>query len=384
MQQQVVRLTRQELYEKMWSRPAIALAEEFGISGRGLGKICNRFAIPVPPRGYWAKLAAGKHVTRIPLPTAKSDVPSEILIQPSPESPEAALSEKVREEVAAVLEIRDQIQVPETLRSPHPIVKSWLERKRERRKVDQLSGRRSEPPLDETERRKLRILSAIFSEIEKLGHAVKETRGEIYFEIGGQRLDYKVSEHYRQIHIQLSDEERRRSWNPATATRTDLQATGELCFEITTWISEPIRKRWRDGKRKKLEEQLRELVAGLIKAAAIEKELERVRAEKERQRQEAERQRMEQERLRRIDAARWRHVCELATLSRQASIVRTFLDELEERAKKTLGENELPAEIRDWFSWARKRADAADPAFKSAAAIVTENSSLHEWSYRDR
>ena len=39
MQRQVVRLTRQELYEKMWLRPAIALEEEFGISGRGLGKI---------------------------------------------------------------------------------------------------------------------------------------------------------------------------------------------------------------------------------------------------------------------------------------------------------------------------------------------------------
>ena len=83
MERQAVRLARQELYEKMWSRPAIALAEEFGISGRGLGKICSRFKIRVPPRGYWAKLAAGKHVTRIPLPTAKSDVPSEILIQPS-------------------------------------------------------------------------------------------------------------------------------------------------------------------------------------------------------------------------------------------------------------------------------------------------------------
>jgi len=66
VQRQVVRLTRGELYEKMWSRPAIALAEEFGISGRGLGKICTRFEIPVPPRGYWAKLAVGKHVTRVP------------------------------------------------------------------------------------------------------------------------------------------------------------------------------------------------------------------------------------------------------------------------------------------------------------------------------
>jgi hypothetical protein len=70
--------------------------------------------------------------------------------------------------------------------------------------------------------------------------------------------------------------------------------------------------------------------------------------------------------------------------SRQASIVRGFLDEFEERTKKTLGEHQLPAEIRDWFSWARKRPDAANPVFNSAAAIVAESFSLHEWSYRDR
>src|SRR5271167_5179493 len=46
MQRQVVRLTRQELYEKMWSRPANSLAEEFGISGRGLGNpVCGEFLI---------------------------------------------------------------------------------------------------------------------------------------------------------------------------------------------------------------------------------------------------------------------------------------------------------------------------------------------------
>jgi len=46
MQRQVVRLTRQELYEKMWSRPANSLAEEFGISGRGLGNpVCGEFPI---------------------------------------------------------------------------------------------------------------------------------------------------------------------------------------------------------------------------------------------------------------------------------------------------------------------------------------------------
>jgi anti-sigma factor ChrR (cupin superfamily) len=86
-------------------------------------------------------------VTGAPLPTARFDVPSEMLIQPLPEGTAAALPDQVRAEVTAVLENRDQIQVPETLRSRHPIVKRWLEKKRERRKVDQLSGRRSEPPV---------------------------------------------------------------------------------------------------------------------------------------------------------------------------------------------------------------------------------------------
>jgi hypothetical protein len=55
-------------------------------------------------------------VTKIPLPTAKSDVPSEILIQPPPESAAATLPDQVRDEVTSVLENLDQIQVPELAR----------------------------------------------------------------------------------------------------------------------------------------------------------------------------------------------------------------------------------------------------------------------------
>jgi len=90
----------------MWSRQAISLAEEFGISGRGLSKICSRFDIPVPPPGYWAKLAAGKHVPKVPLPSGKADFPSEVLIQFSPEGSAAALPEQVRAAVTAALENR--------------------------------------------------------------------------------------------------------------------------------------------------------------------------------------------------------------------------------------------------------------------------------------
>jgi integrase len=100
-----VELSRQELYEYIWSRPALSLAHEFGISDRGLGKICERFEIPVPSRGYWQKLSAGQRLERTPLPRLKTKLPSKIQIRrtptdtdaPTPDRPQAerqALSEK--------------------------------------------------------------------------------------------------------------------------------------------------------------------------------------------------------------------------------------------------------------------------------------------------
>jgi hypothetical protein len=58
-------LTRQELYDLVWSTPMIKLAEQFGLSDVGLTKICDRHRVPTPPRGYWAKKDAGKPVKQI-------------------------------------------------------------------------------------------------------------------------------------------------------------------------------------------------------------------------------------------------------------------------------------------------------------------------------
>jgi hypothetical protein len=50
----VHRISRQELYNLIWFKPITALAERFGISDRGLAKVCRRSGIPAPPPGYWA------------------------------------------------------------------------------------------------------------------------------------------------------------------------------------------------------------------------------------------------------------------------------------------------------------------------------------------
>ncbi|MBL3568941.1 hypothetical protein BV509_21065 [Rhodovulum sulfidophilum] len=50
--------TRRDLYDLVWSKPMTSLAQKFGISDRGLAKTCSRNRVPVPPRGYWAQVAA--------------------------------------------------------------------------------------------------------------------------------------------------------------------------------------------------------------------------------------------------------------------------------------------------------------------------------------
>ena len=59
---------RDELYNEVWSTPMSKLAKNYNISDVGLAKICKAMDIPVPPRGYWAKKAAGKKTAIVSLP----------------------------------------------------------------------------------------------------------------------------------------------------------------------------------------------------------------------------------------------------------------------------------------------------------------------------
>jgi len=69
---EAITLTRNELYEQIWSIPTTKLARSFGISDVAVGKICKKYSIPKPPLGYWAKLAYGKAVPRPPLPSIEN------------------------------------------------------------------------------------------------------------------------------------------------------------------------------------------------------------------------------------------------------------------------------------------------------------------------
>ena len=60
--------SRNELYELVWAKPMTHLAKELGLSDVGLRKICVKYGIPLPLRGYWSRLQFGKQDPRPELP----------------------------------------------------------------------------------------------------------------------------------------------------------------------------------------------------------------------------------------------------------------------------------------------------------------------------
>ena len=44
----------------VWQMPTTEVADLFQVSDKAVEKRCKRLGISKPPRGYWAKVAAGK------------------------------------------------------------------------------------------------------------------------------------------------------------------------------------------------------------------------------------------------------------------------------------------------------------------------------------
>jgi len=69
VEQSPLKIAREDLYELAWSKPMCELAKDFGISDVALAKRCKRLGIPVPGRGYWARVDAGQTPYRPKLPS---------------------------------------------------------------------------------------------------------------------------------------------------------------------------------------------------------------------------------------------------------------------------------------------------------------------------
>jgi hypothetical protein len=276
-----------------------------------------------------------------------------------------------------------KVKAPQRLHSPHRVVAAWIED--ERRSRERWGAPWGSPKSAEgkaLERRRLLILSALFTALERRGHKVETERGAIYqvsLVIEGQTFRYVLSERVSQRRVALSDAELKDPENVSMHRRFRQirEATGHLQLAVTGPFAE--KQRWSDDADGLLEDRLSEIVKGLETLGGAAKATKTRRDELERQRLIEERERYEARQRRLRDQNQWRRLRELANRREEAERLRSFIALLRQKAAN----DGMPSEeLAGWLTWAEEWVAAWDPTKGGVAAIMKEVTSVTEWDYR--
>jgi hypothetical protein len=144
MRQRGTPVSREALYDEVWTDAVTVVAPRYGLSDVGLVKICKKLGVPVPPRGYWAKVKAGRPTRKVPLPALPAgarDVSGPIPLSEQ----EAAMHARVREALQQTRERHPSVSVPAELVDPQPLVRAVAARLKRRDGWDHPAGVRSAP-----------------------------------------------------------------------------------------------------------------------------------------------------------------------------------------------------------------------------------------------
>jgi hypothetical protein len=335
---------REELYKDVWEQSLTKLQSKYCVSAVAIGKVCRRLRVPLPGRGYWAKLAVGKAVRKPPLLEFK-DAPvvhrmkTVSAPKPTPDSSDP--------ELAKIAEVESR---PMPLRTEqHSLVASSAAVLR-RAGIDEYG--RIKPPVErlclharvskEVLDRALVLMNTIVFALEENSFPVKVEQGSTSAHIFGQDIKFAIIEDLR-----VKESRKQQGLSHI------YERSGNLAFEISAY-AEGCRKRWADGKTQRVETMLPKCLGGLMLVART------VRTWSEgikRQHDEWERQERERAEYKRLSD-------ELDTWMagwQKAKQIREFVAAVEKVCLAN-GEPTAPDSPRGkWIAWAIRRADAFDP-----------------------
>ena len=379
----------EELHRLVWETPMVRLGERFGISGNGLAKICRRLDIPYPPRGHWAKKAAGHKVMTVPLPAAQSNTPASVRISPTepeglvdPNSPVQQALDDARSKTVS-------LHVPERLNRPHAIIAGWLadhERRKQEAKRERDPWRRDllrPVEFSEQDRRRHRILDALLKELERQG--VRIIQGDyraLSAEVAGEKIEFELREKQKQIRRPLTEKEREREpWNKS-GMKQELQPSGFLVFAIKTYLVGSLRREWLEKASKPMEDLLPEIVATFIAAGPLLAEQRRAQEERARLHAIAEQRREQERQKRKLDQNRWRRLVQIAGGWREVEVARDFIAAMRQLpvAEGRLVDGQP---LEEWLLWAEKHLESANPLSHGVEGIFKDIAQVQSWTYRD-
>lgn len=385
---EVVTCKRQYLFEQVWTEPVTKVAKRYGLSDVGLAKVCRRYHIPLPGRGYWQQVEKGCAPARPALPALeenqwKGTFDRETIIfrvpkatTPGQQLPEAA---ELNPKIQAESDPANKIIVTAELESPHPYIKLTKAALREARTDERGVLRPRAPCLDmrvskNAVDRAFRVMDSILKVAVARGYDLNlektyyngEKSNEVVTNviILGEKLEIGLEEIIERSDHRPTEAEKKKQGKHSWYTpwpRYDFVATGRLVLKIRNIWSAGLRKSWADGKQQRLEECLNDFFATLLKAA-LEKRADRLESE----RREAERRALmerqaELERQRREEEERFQGLVKDAKAWRQSNEIRSYVDAVRKATIEKHGTISPDGEIDRWIRWATLRADMLDP-----------------------
>ena len=379
-----VTFTREQLYELLWQKPAVRIAEEFGISDVGLAKICARHGIPKPSRGYWAR-AEDNRPPRTVMPAAKNPRPIRIPVM-VPDEPDA---QELSSQAAAEKRAGERIVVAERLRRPCELVQAARAALKDA-DADELGILESpSASLDlHVSRgqlsRALRIADALIKAFRERGWETEIHDGRTLVDVDGIAIGVRIEESTETVQQPVKpdlDSGYSFHYNQFDTVR---RPSGSLSVMIREedrmWSTQ--QRNWNDSKKRGVEERLHQVIVGMLRLAAAVKS-HQIQQEKEaRERQERERRleaaRQEQARLRdelRREKGRAEFLLEQAERWRVSQNLRQFIDEVRDQGK--LAELEIDGQgVETWATWALQHADRLDPFAVSPPSILDDEKQI--------
>lgn len=380
------RFSRKEFFDLMWSKPIKDIAPVFEMSDVGLAKICRSHGIPLPGRGYWAKLQAGKDVPVVHLPPRglgmsetitvghshwqqREDEDARLMAEEIPAAPDfqeslEALTERVAKLVGKVTYVRD-------LNRTHGAIARLLDD--DAKRIEKLKAMTYPSSWDQPyfaspyERHRLKLVNSIFlavARLDMMGSVQGKNPSEFSIRVGGGTtlifwLDAPKTKQQREDWRQTSDVRRPTTDPLQLSIHSQPERMGDM------------RLVWDDSRQAPIEDALQDIVIGLIvaiemqmRAVELQRHVWRVEHKAElieaARKRDEEARRKERLRLQRLEKARIEHLLDDAMSLRLANDLRAYIQAVQ-MANKASAEPVQDDEMEQWVAWALAQVERIDP-----------------------
>jgi hypothetical protein len=365
-------LTRKELYDRIWAKPIRDNAKELGLSDVGLGKLCRRAGIPLPPKGYWL-MAPGPDrdclIEPLPPPVASERTSFRFRLEDAGLIGRAnAARQRAEQSVAKAA------PSPANLAEVRRLVKAMRDaidvRKRDERGILVPGGKLPVPlrvspaQLDRAllalERLAARLL-ALEAPIEQHG----EHGGLLTVGINGQKYSFWIEETSKRSERPLTaKEQKERERDPKCfyyRDRWQYTPAGTLAMKLSHDRYHWPRRQWGDTIGAGVEDRADVIVADAFAQAEVENAEEERQGRAQRSEKAQQLWAFREIRRERFAALKVRELKRQARDWTRAQMLRGYVDAVAQAELPALPSFRSAAERDDWLAWTRRIIAALDP-----------------------